>query len=1501
MQRAVLLAVCLYAVCQGEVAVDARAQGITPQSIITTIAGTGRAFRGDGGAATSAALGLTGAVAVDASGNVFATDGSNNLVVKITPSGVITVVAGNNIRGFSGDGGPATSASLNLASCPGCAIDGLAVDRAGNLYISDTFNHRVRKLSPDGMINTVIGNGTVGFSGDGGPAASARLTPAGLGFDTTGNLYIADFGNHRIRMVRPDGIISTVAGNGTAGFSGDGGPATNAALNSPRSVAVDGAGNLYIADIFNFRVRKVSPNGIITTIAGTGINSCPQPGAPAVNSSLSFPPAVAVDEIGTLYISSCGVRKVTADGTLASVVGVGATSLAFAGRTLYLSVDVTGQIRRVTPDGVISTIAGTSLSNFSGDGGPAYLASLSLSGPMGLSVDAAGNVLIADQFNHRVRRVDTSGNISTVAGNGNQSFSGDGGPATAASLNSPQGVTADGLGNLYVVDTSNSRVRKVDPAGMISTVAGGRAGFSGDGGPATGSALSGPADVAVDQVGNIYIADRLNRRIRKVNPAGVITTFAGNGNSGFSGDGVPATQASMDQPYGVAVDRVGNLYIADGGNDRGVRQVRADGIIRTFAGGGSQHVGIGAVVPATSAILGSASRLAFDAVGNLLVAGNGLLRVSADGASISRIIRGGVGFSGDGSPARNAQLSGASGIASDSAGNVYLADHGNDRVRKIWAAAPSLAATPAALSFRSTVGAGSQPQQLLTVSSSLRGLLWSARATTTASFNWLSVSPSAGEAPGTIAVSADVGTLPLGTYQGAVEVSNSGASPPSVTVPVTLTVGPPVPPSLGIETTVSFEATIGEGNPPAQTLRILNTGGGSLSWTAQATTVTPAGGDWLSLSQNSGTATPTSPVAVLVNANVGRLAAGIYSGVIRVESTTTGEASNIPVTLLITAAGKMLLSQRGLTFTGVAAGSVVPSQNFGVLNIGRGVMNWTAEAATLAGGPWLSVAPARGASTAGSLAPPLVDVQVNTAGLSAGQYSGQIQVTSTEANNSPQFITVTLTVLPAGSTPPPVVRPTGLIFVRQAGTSSPGSQTVRIQTAAPGGQAAAANAFSATGTSWLSAESVQPQAFTFSAADPRTIVVQPTLGSLPVGEYFGVLTLAFPRDSSSQTVNVLFVVTPGSGAGSASALSQGTDAGTVTGSAGANGCTPQRLFVAAQSFSSNFSVPVGYPALILAQIKDDCDNLVSNALVTASFDNGDRPQQVVGIGNGLFQTSWLPGSAGQRAVTVTLRAVLAPLRSGETRLNGQIVASAAPLPTVNSGGIVNAASSAAGEPLAPGSIVSVYGNRLGSSASGASVLPLPTTLADASLNVAGRDVPLFYSSNGQINAQLPFDLPPNSRQQAFVRVRSGGLIGAMVSVPETITVAATRPAIFTINQQGTGQGAILNQDSTANSSSNPEAPGRVVQIFATGLGVTSPAVPAGAGAPSSPPASAITPVQATIGNQPAAVQFAGLAPGFVGLYQVNVLVPATVQRGEAVPLVLRQDGVPSNTVTLAIR
>ncbi|MFB3778173.1 MAG: hypothetical protein ACE141_11195 [Bryobacteraceae bacterium] len=638
--------------------------------------------------AADAALGRVRHIAAGGDGSVYLALEEYHVVLRRDAAGVLRRVAGTGAHGFSGDNGPALSAQLASPA-------GIALDPAGNLFIADALNHRVRKVSA-GIITTVAGNGTAGFSGDNGPAELARLNhPTAIAIDAAGNLYVADYGNCRVRKIS-NGIITTVAGNGSRGYDGDNGPAVSAQISNPEGVAVDSAGNLYIAEPANFRVRVVS-SGVIRTAAGNGEQGYSGDGGPAGAARLTWPDGVAVDAAGTLYIADSNSHRIRSisSGVISTVAGAGspgyggdggpATSalLNYPGgvavdrdTNLYIADTINYRVRKIS-GGLIATVAGIGTAGDAGRSGPAGAAQLS--SPAGVAAGRTGEVYFAEYSRHRIRKVE-DGSIVTFAGNGTWGYGGDHGPATDALLNWPYGVAVDSKGDLYIADSSNHRVRKVS-GGVITTVAGdGTFGYGGDGGPALQAQMGSPAGIAVDSEDNLYIADPDNHRIRKVSN-GIITTVAGNGIRGYSGDGGAALAAQLRAPVDVAVDGEGNLYIADSGNHR-IRRVSST-VITTYAGDGvAGFAGDGG--PASAARLSTPSRVAVDAAGNLYVADYWnfrIRRVSTRGTITTIAGDGSMGSGGDGGPATAAAIGWTDGMAVDAVGKVYLSDALSQRIR----------------------------------------------------------------------------------------------------------------------------------------------------------------------------------------------------------------------------------------------------------------------------------------------------------------------------------------------------------------------------------------------------------------------------------------------------------------------------------------------------------------------------------------------------------------------------------------------------------------------------------------------------------------------------------------------------------------------------------------------------------------------------------------------------------------------------------------------------
>jgi len=603
------------------------AAGANPAYIIQTIAGSD--FTGDGGPAMQAVLSQPEGVAVDRAGNLYVADADDNRVRKISLDGTIQTISGDSVAGFSGDGGKASAALLSRPY-------GLALDLTGNLYIADLGNARIRKISLDGTIQTVAGGGSIapGVNGDGSPAVSMQLnSPRNVAIDPDGTMYISDFGAHRVYRVSADGTLTTLAGTGKAGFTGDNASAGLAQLNSPAGIASDGNGSVYIADSGNNRVRKVF-RGVITTV-----------------SSITAPTGLVLSPSGTLYIASASYV-----GTSFHSIGpASALDIALdAAGTVYITA---GQlVREVTTDGKVSTVAGSGAPRyFGGDNGPAVNARMH--SPSGLTVDDAGNWYVADTGNNRIRKISSSGIITTIAGTGVAGPGGDNGPAAAAQLSAPRSVAIDSLRNLYIADTGNNRVRKINAAGVISQVIGG---------------LNDPEYVAVDHNGLLYIADTGNNRVIKVDGSGAMSTIA-----------------QVQKPAAVTVDSAGNIFIAEAAR---ITEVTSNGAVSIVLDGLNQPRG-----------------LAVASNGDLLIAEpalNVVHRLPVSGALTILAGTGVPGFSGDGASAVTAQLNSPSDIVLDLTGTVWLADPGNNRIRTLTPAIASAIVANVTLVNAASLAAG---------------------------------------------------------------------------------------------------------------------------------------------------------------------------------------------------------------------------------------------------------------------------------------------------------------------------------------------------------------------------------------------------------------------------------------------------------------------------------------------------------------------------------------------------------------------------------------------------------------------------------------------------------------------------------------------------------------------------------------------------------------------------------------------------------------------------
>ncbi|MGB6944770.1 MAG: hypothetical protein WBE37_20400, partial [Bryobacteraceae bacterium] len=1010
---------------------------------------------------------------------------------------------------------------------------------------------------------------------------------------------------------------------------------------------------------------------------------------------------------------------------------------------------------------------------------------------------------------------------------------------------------------------------------------------SGDGGPATLASTQSGGGLARDASGNLFLSDPGGNRIRVINTDGIIHTIAGTGVSGVSPDGSIAISSPISGPTSLLPDSQGGLYFVEQQNllPGGVvlRYITPDGLLKTIAGnlkGGFSGDGGPAVQAATG--MQNRTGLAFDANGNLYVADgfNHRVRVIAPNGIITTFAGNGTATTaGDGGPAQNAGFSIPRGLLFDAHGDLLISDVAANRIREVLVAPPAINVAPNQMSFQAQAGGAQTPPQQLTVDGPVSGVAFSIAVSNGAS--WLVVG-TGGNTPRLISVQADPSNLTQGTYQATLTITAPLATPVTSTVQVTFVVGPGTNPALAADrTALSFTFPDQPSTTGTQIVRVSNAGTGSLAFSASAQTA--LGGNWLSVGRASGKVTPQTPATVAVVANRSGLGAGTYTGSVTIASSTTGASIVIPVHLTVSTLDQAIrLSRPALAFRTVAGGAVAPPGNFAVNNIGRGTMDFSVSTRTLSGGQqWLTATPTSGAITNGQ-PPEGITVTVDQTGLAPGFYFGLVRVDSAAAANTPQVATIVMQVLPAGQDPGPAIQPSELVFTAVAGDPPPGSQNLFVYNVSGTPQSYMSSFTAADANDALS---FTPGNATLALAHSTRVVVQPLTSGLSPGVYDGSLTLQF-SDGYVRRVGVRTIVTPASAPSTAALRDRALDTAS---------CTPTQLVPAITTLGQSFGVPAAWPVVLEAQVTDDCGNALNAGDVTASFSNGDPPLSLLPIQNGTWQSTWLSGnSAGPVTLTITATDPTRTL-TGTRQVTGGLGTSAMP-PVLSAA--VSGASFAADSPLAPGSIVSLFGQNLSNGSESAGSVPLGTTLAGATVAMAGNSLPLFYGSNGQINALVSAGINTNTSQQILVQ-RDNTL-----SIPIAVDVAPAEPGVFGYAAQGEPpqQGAIVNAVTYA--VADPAAPvtaGDVIAIFCTGLGAVDQTILDGAAAPSAPLANTLATPVVTIGTQPATVTFSGLSPGFVGLYQIDAYVPGGIATGSQVPVVVTVAGQASPPVTIAVK
>jgi sugar lactone lactonase YvrE len=685
-----------------------------PPYYFTTLAGVSHIGNADGTGSTARFYSASG-VALDNAGNLWVADTYNHTIRRISPSGVVTTVAGSAGNSGSADG-TGDAARFNYPV-------GIALDSAGNIYVADARNSTIRRVTPAGVVTTVAGSAGKTGSADGTGGDARFDTPEGVAVDASGTIYIADGGNYTIRKINSLGVVTTFAGVAGTGGSNDG-TGSAAQFNAPTGLAVDQSGIIYVADTFNQTIRRITPDGAVTTLAGTPGSIGFSDGTGSV-ARFAYPQGLTVDAAGNVYVAdggNCTLRKITTGGVVTTVAGTAQslgwtdgtgsaarfnfpTSVAVnASTVLYVADTYNSTIRTVTPAGAVTTFAGSAESIGSADGAGS---AARFNGPNGVAVDGTGTVYIADTSNNTIRRITFAGVVTTLAGKAGMVVidtatglpSGNYADGTGSDVRfySPDSVAVDSIGNVFVADTKNHVIRRISSAGVVTTFAG-TAGRNGSAdGKGSDARFNQPNGLAIDATGNLFVADTYNYTIRRITPAGEVTTVAGLALSSGSADGT-GSAARFAFPYGLTLDASGNVYVADTYNQT-IRRITPTGEVTTLAGLAG-HVG-SADGTGSDARFNNPWSLAADKSGNIYLADSSnhtFRRITPAGVVTTLAGKGGVDGSADGI-GNSARFFYPTGVALDSNGRAYVTDSFNNTIRTgQLAAAPVTVTQPQNLS-----------------------------------------------------------------------------------------------------------------------------------------------------------------------------------------------------------------------------------------------------------------------------------------------------------------------------------------------------------------------------------------------------------------------------------------------------------------------------------------------------------------------------------------------------------------------------------------------------------------------------------------------------------------------------------------------------------------------------------------------------------------------------------------------------------------------------------
>jgi uncharacterized protein (TIGR03437 family) len=734
---------------------------------------------------------------------------------------------------------------------------------------------------------------------------------------------------------------------------------------------------------------------------------------------------------------------------------------------------------------------------------------------------------------------------------------------------------------------------------------------------------------------------------------------------------------------------------------------------------------------------------------------------------------------------------------------------------------------------------------------------------------WIQATPAKGTTPGAVHVSILPNTLPAGTYTARIRIG-----PGAVTnIPVTYTISAPAPKLSLTPSLLRFRAHIANPSTQQQTFILRNTGGGgpipiTLAVIGKSTWITSVTPSAQSVLQN-------APVFVTVTVNSQGLSLGSHRDAIHVTTSLPGSQGqfDVPVTVTVLNQGAAIaVLTSGIRISTTQGSQSSRSQQVFVRNVGDPgtVVFWNAQA--VRGSTFVTLANAHGAST--PTGPSSFIVQATSAASSTpGAKSALIQISDSQSQNSPQFLVVVVDVAATGTAPVPDPDPSGLLYVTTSGGAGPGSQQITANTNSDSPVAFSVSTSTDDGATWLSATA---SSGTTSQGSPAQVTVTVSPGALSPNVYTGEVNLAI--GAVVRTVNVTMVVKP---AGSVATLET---------RAAAIACTPTSVAFVESGLVNSFSIPAGFPASLSTQVSDNCGNALTNAAVVASFSNGDPPISLLGDQSGYYAATWQPGVTTSE-MTVTLDATSGLLNPAEMQLSGNVNNNAIPSPTLVTGGLLNNLNPLVGAPLAPGTVAQVYGDNFTPSSDTAGKVPLPTVLDGVEVLVGGLNAPFFYVTKVQVGVQIPNELAANSTYSALV------VANGQYTVPQDVDLVSADPGTVTL-ADGTIAAQFANSAVFVDAA-HPAKPGSALTIYLVGMGATSQTVASGNPAPSNPLANVSTPAQVTIDGQTAPISFAGLSPGGIGLYQINLTVPSTAKTG-SLDVVITQNGITANATKLIV-